>query len=73
MQQVSAVPAIGYDFNVPEIEGSHKAYLYTYSSTVSVASSSLPGGMIAGIVVTALVVIVGLAVGLGTVIFLMYR
>lgn len=72
MQQVSAVPDIGHDFSVPEIEGSHKAHLYTYS-TVSVDGSSLPGGMIAGIVVTALVVIVGLAVGLGTVIFLMYR
>ena len=58
---------------MPEIDGLYQPYLYTVS-VGGLAVGSAPGtGAIAGIVVAAVIVIVAMAVGLGAVIFLLYR
>lgn len=72
MQHVAAVAKIGHNFNVPEVAGFYQPYLYTVS-VANLVGSPPQAGAIGGIVVAAVVVIVAMAVGLGTVIFLLYR
>lgn len=73
VEHISAVSKIGHSFSVPEINGLYQPYLYTVS-VGGLAVGSAPGtGAIAGIVVAAVIVIVAMAVGLGAVIFLLYR
>ena len=73
MQHVSAVAKIGHSFDVPEVAGLYQPYLYTVSTGGLAAGSGPQTGVIAGIVVAAVVVVVAMAVGLGAVIFLLYR